>query len=152
MRVGVVVGSPGVAVRVRVLVAVSVRVWVGVAVHEAVFVGGAGAVIDGVGVAVRVHVPVGMLVPVRVWVGVAVRVAVFAGVAVAGAGPSALSAAAASTIPRPHVAGVQLLPLGKARAVSCRMVRLWLRPSVGLRAAIKDRMPDTCGAAMLVPW
>jgi hypothetical protein len=34
---------------------------------------------------------------------------------------TAFSAAAASTIPLPHVEVVQLLPAGKARAVLCRI-------------------------------
>ena len=70
---------------------------------------------DGVGEGVRDGVGEG----VRDGVGEGVRDGV--GVGVEMASPAALTAAAASTIPLPHRDVVQVLPLGKRRAVCWRI-------------------------------
>ena len=66
-----------------------------------------------VGVGVRVVLPPGVFVRVGVGEGPAVDVG--------GGLSTAFSAAAASTMPLPHVEVVQLLPAGKARAVIWRI-------------------------------
>ena len=119
----------GVCVTVAVAVAVPVQVGVGdgptsvyvaVAVAVAVFVG----VTTDVEVLVRVGVAVGVFVRVGVGVRVALPPGVFVWVGI-GEGPAvdvggglstAFRAAAASTIPLPHVEVLQLLPAGKERA------------------------------------
>lgn len=92
-----------------------------------------------------------MGVGVAVAVGVLVGVDVAVGVAVGGGRPIELSAAPASTIPLPQIDVVQPLPIGKARAVFCRICRLCVKLSVGLIDSINDTTPTTCGVAMLVP-
>ena len=68
-----------------------------------------------------------------------------------------LTAAAASIMPAPQVAVVHLAPVpvgktGKARAVDCMRKRTWAGVRAGFIDSISDAIPDTCGAAMLVPW
>jgi len=115
VKLGVRVGPTWVKVAVAVGVFVAVAVKVDVLVRVTVAVG------------VFVRVAVGVRVSVGVWVdlppGVLVRVGVGEGPAVDVGGGliTAFSAAAASTIPLPHVEVVQLLPAGKARAVLWRI-------------------------------
>jgi hypothetical protein len=98
------------------------RVAVAVGVLVQVAVGCPGCVTVAVGVFVRVAVgmrvalPPGGLVLVGVGEGPAVAVDVGSGGLI-----TAFNAAAASTLPLPHVEVVQLLPAGKARAVLWRI-------------------------------
>jgi hypothetical protein len=150
VRVGIAVDVPvKVGVRdgpISVKVAVAVALFVGVTVKVDVFVP------VGVRLGVEVRVSVGVCVDFPL--GVLVRLGVGEGPAVdVGGGLStALSAAAASTIPLPQVVVVQLLPGGKARVVLWRIWRLCVKLSVGLSDTIRDRTPVICGAAILVPW
>ena len=68
--------------------------------------------------------------------------------------PAASTAAAASTIPAPHSAVVQSLPVptGNARAVVESFDVTCDGVSAGLTDSISEAMPATCGVAMLVPW
>ena len=66
---------------------------------------------------------------------------------------SASNAAAASTMPTPHVLVVhaELTPVGNARAVDVKAVRTCAGVSVESSEYSKDATPATCGAAILVP-
>ncbi len=68
------------------------------------------------------------------------------------AGGTAFTAAAASSMPLPHRDVLQVLPLGNALAVFCRICSTWAGVRSGLSENISETTPVTCGVAMLVPW
>jgi hypothetical protein len=65
---------------------------------------------------------------------------------------TALTAAAASSIPLPQRDVVQVLPLGNALEVLCRICSTWVGVRNGLSENISETTPVTWGADMLVPW
>jgi hypothetical protein len=67
-------------------------------------------------------------------------------------GGIALTAAAASSIPLPQSAVVQVLPEGNGLALLCRICNTWEGVSSGLSENMSETTPVTCGVAMLVPW
>jgi len=56
-------------------------------------------------------------------------------------------------MPDPHVDVVQSdpVPVGKERAVDCRMESTWDGVRLGLSDRISEAIPLTCGVAILVP-
>ena len=68
------------------------------------------------------------------------------------AGGTALTAAAASSMPLPHKEVLQVLPAGNGRTVACRICSTWAGVRFGLSENISETTPVTCGVAMLVPW
>jgi hypothetical protein len=68
------------------------------------------------------------------------------------AGGTALTAAAASSMPLPHKEVVQVLPDGNGLTVACRICSTWAGVKFGLSENISETTPVTCGVAMLVPW
>ena len=64
---------------------------------------------------------------------------------------AAVTAAAASSIPRPHSAVVQVLPLGNTADVDCKSETISDAEVEGRTAFTNAATPATCGVAMLVP-
>jgi hypothetical protein len=62
------------------------------------------------------------------------------------------TAAPAFTIPLPQIEVLQVLPAGKALAVFCMICCTCKGLSEGLNENNNDATPETCGAAILVPW
>ena len=54
-------------------------------------------------------------------------------------------------MPLPQIEVVQLLPLGKGRAMLSRIESTWAGVRFGFAENIKETTPVTCGVAMLVP-
>src|SRR5258705_1271962 len=61
------------------------------------------------------------------------------------------TAALTFRMPAPHKVVLQVLPPGKERAVPLRMLRTSVALKDGLTASIKEIVPETWGAATLVP-
>ena len=64
---------------------------------------------------------------------------------------AAVTAAAASSIPVPHSAVVQVLPLGNTAEVDCKSETISDAEVEGRTAFTNAATPATCGVAILVP-
>lgn len=64
----------------------------------------------------------------------------------------AAKVAAAFAIPLPQLAVVQVPFAGKGVAFCCSKVKTCAGVRLGLMLSISETRPETCGAAMLVPW
>ncbi len=62
------------------------------------------------------------------------------------------TAAAASIIPLPHRAVVQVLPAGNGATVDCRMLSTVAGEADGRTDLRSAATPATCGVAIDVPW